>query len=228
VSAAHAVAPLVPFLFIAAAVVAVGAGLYLAYIGETKRTTALFEVATRMGFSFEPKVSNETAATLGTFHLFERGHARKGKNLMRGKSGGADAIVLDYQYTTGGGKSSHTHNQTVVLYPATGTEGRLAEFTLGPEHWWDRIGQVFGYQDIDFESSEEFSKHYLLRGPDESAIRAAFGTNVLGFFAQNQGWSVESAGGSLAVYRAEKRCKPEEFQPFLAETAAVRRALVRD
>ena len=225
-SAAHAVAPLVPFLFFAAAVVAVGAGLYLAYIGEKKRTAALFDVATRMGFSFEPRVSNETAATLGSFHLFKRGHARKGKNLMRGKSGDSEVIVLDYQYTTGGGKSSHTHNQTVALYLVAATEVRRAEFTLGPEHWWDKIGQVFGYQDIDFESSEEFSKHSLLRGPDESAVRAAFGTNVLGFFAQNQGWSVESAGGSLAVYHAEKRCKPEEFQPFLAETAAIRRALV--
>ena len=226
-SAPNAVAPLVPILFVAATMVAVGIGVYAASIGEKKRTAALFDVATRMGFTFEPKVSNETAATLGSFHLFKRGRSRKGKNLMRGKSDGADAIVLDYQYTTGGGNSSHTHNQTVVLYPGAATDGRLPEFTLGPEHWWDKIGQVFGYQDIDFESSEEFSKHYLLRGPDESAVRAAFGTNVLGFFAQSQGWSVESAGGSLAIYRAEKRAKPEEMQPFLAETAAVRRALVR-
>lgn len=227
-SAAAAAPPLLPLLIVGASLVAVGVGFYLAYLGEKKRTAALADIALRLGFNFEAKVSNETAATLGSFHLFQRGHARKGKNLMRGKSGDSAVIVLDYQYTTGGGKNSHTHNQTVVLYPAAGTEGRLPEFTLGPEHWWDRIGQVFGYQDIDFESSEEFSKDYLLRGPDESAIRAAFGTNVLGFFAQNQGWSVESAGGSLAIYRAEKRCKPEEFQPFVAETAAIRRALVRD
>jgi len=227
VSAPGALAPVLPIVVFGVVLAAVGIGAYVAYIGEKKRTAALFDIATRMGFTFEAKVSNETAATLGSFHLFKRGHAKKGKNLMRGKSDVADAIILDYQYTTGGGKNSHTHNQTVVLYPGVATEGRLPEFTLGPEHWWDKVGQVFGYQDIDFESSEEFSKHYLLRGPDESAIRAAFGMNVLGFFGQNQGWSVESSGGSLAVYRAEKRPKPEEFQPFLAETAAVRRALAR-
>ena len=225
---APAAAPLLPFLIIGAVAAIIGVGAYVAYLNEKKRTAALFDVATRMGFTFEPKVSNDEAATLGSFHLFKLGRNRKGKNLMRGKAQGADAVVLDYQYTTGSGKSSHTHVQTVVLFPAIGVEARLPDFTLAPEHWWTKIGEVFGYQDINFESNEEFSKQYLLRGPDESAIRGAFGPNVLGFFAQNQGWSVESSGGSLAVYRAEKRPTPEEMQPFVAETAAVRRALVRE
>jgi hypothetical protein len=228
VSTPSVLAPVLPFVFLGVAAVAIGIGVYFAYLAEKKRTAALADVALRMGFNFEEKVSNEEAATLGSFHLFKRGRSRKGKNLMRGKSGDSEVIVLDYQYTTGGGKNSHTHNQTLAIYPGAAAAGALPEFTLGPEHWWDKIGQVFGYQDINFESSEEFSKHYLLRGPDETAIRAAFGANALGFFAQNQGWSVESAGGALAVYRGEKRCKPEEFQSFLADTAAVRRALVRD
>ena len=227
-SAPAAAAPLAPFLIFAAILATIGVGAYFAYLGEKKRTAALFEVATRLGFGFEPKVSNDEAATLGTFHLFKIGRSRKGKNLMRGRSDGADAIVLDYQYTTGGGKNSHTHNQTVVIYAASADATALPDFTLGPEHWWDKIGEVFGHKDIDFEASEEFSKHYLLKGPDEAAIRALFGAEPLGFFAQHQGWSVESAGGSLAVYRADKRAKPEELQPFLAETAAVRRALVHD
>jgi hypothetical protein len=147
---------------------------------------------------------------------------------MRGKTEGADVVVLDYQYTTGSGKNSHTHVQTVVLYPGVATEARLPDFTLAPEHWWTKIGEMFGYQDINFDANEAFSKAYLLRGPDEDAIRGAFGSNALGFFAQNQGWSVESAGGSLAVYRAGNRPTPEELQPFVAETASVRRALVRD
>ena len=220
-------APALPFIIIGFIAVTVGVGAYIAYLNEKKRTAALFDVATRMGFTFEPKVSNDEAATLGSFHLFSTGRSRKGKNLMRGKADGADAIVLDYQYTTGSGKNSHTHVQTVVLYPGVPTDARLPDFTLAPEHWWTKIGELFGYQDIDFESSEEFSKNYLLRGPDESAIRAAFGMNVLGFFAQNPGWSVESAGGQLAVYHTERRPKPEELQAFVAETATVRRALTR-
>jgi hypothetical protein len=227
VSAAAAAPPLAPFLIIGAVLVTIGIGAYLAYIGEKKRTAALFDVATRLGFTFEPTVSNETAATLGSFHLFNVGHGRKGKNLMRGKAAGAAAIVLDYQYTVGGGKNSHTYRQTVVIYPPSPDAPPVPDFTLGPEHWWNRIGDVFGHRDIDFEASEEFSKHYLLKGPDEAAIRALFGAEALGYFAQHQGWSVEAAGGSMAVYYSGRRAKPEEMQPFVAETAAVRRALVR-
>jgi hypothetical protein len=227
VSPPSAVAPLLPVLLGALAVAGVGIGIYAAYVGEKKRTAALFDVAVRMGFSLEAKVEKDLLATLGPLHLLTRGHGQRARNLMRGQADGAPAVVLDYQYTTGSGKNSHTHRQTVVIYPGVGAAAAVPEFTLGPEHWWDRVGQVFGYQDIDFEASDEFSKRYLLRGPDETAIRAAFGPTVLGFFAQNQGWSVESAGGALAVYRADKRSKPEEMQPFVAETAAVRRALVR-
>jgi hypothetical protein len=222
-----AAVPLLPILITGLAVVGVGVGFYVAYLGEKKRTAALFDVALRMGLTFEAKVSDEEAATLGSFHLFQRGHARKGKNLMRGKAGGAEVVVLDYQYTTGGGKNSQTFRQTVAIFPGVATAGR-PDFTLGPEHWWSKIGALFGQKDINFEASEGFSKHYLLKGPDEAAIRALFGAEALGFFAQHQGWSVESAAGALAVYRGNKRCRPEEFQPFLAETAAVRRALVRD
>jgi hypothetical protein len=204
-----------------------GIALYLFFLAGRKRTAALADAALLMGFTFEAKVPKEGLTTLGSFHLFKRGHSQRGRNLMRGKSVYGEVIVLDYQYTTGSGRSSHTHNQTVAIFPGVATAATLPEFTLAPEHWWDKIGQVLGYQDIDFEGSREFSKHYLLRGPSETAIRAAFGTEALGFFAQNQGWSVESAGGALAVCRVEKLCKPEEFQPFLAETAAVRRALVR-
>ncbi len=205
--------------------IAVAGGVfYLAWAAQQKRSAALADVAVRLGFSFEPRVDAARLATLGAFHLFKHGHSRVARNLMTGKADDSPAVLLDYQYTTGGGKSSHTYMQTVVIFQDV---SGLPDFTLAPEHWWDRIGQLLGHHDINFEASEEFSKHYLLRGPDESAIRAAFGAEALGFFGQHQGWSVESLGGSLAVYRPSKRAKPEEMQPFLAEASAVRRALRR-
>ncbi len=221
-------APLVPILFVSAIVVAIGVGGYFIYLSEKKRTAALFDLATRIGFKFEPQVSDEEAATLGSFRLFNVGRGRRGNNLMRGRANGADVTVLDYRYTIGSGKNSHTYSQTIVIYPAPPGATPLPDFTLGPEHWWDKIGDVFGHHDIDFEASEDFSKHYLLKGPDEQAIRTLFGAEPLGFFAQHQGWNVEAAGGALVVYHTGQRVKPEELQPFLAETAAVRRALVRE
>jgi len=202
----------------------VGGFIYFAYVAAQKRSAALADVAVRIGFTFEPKVAEERLAALGSFHLFKRGHRRIARNLLTGKADAGPVVLLDYQYTVGGGKDSHTYQQTVAVFQEV---AGLPEFTLAPEQVWQKVGSLFGYQDIDFEASEEFSKHYLLRGPDESAIRAAFGAEALGFFGQAKGWSVEAAGGALAVYRGSKRVKPEEIQPFLAETAAVRRALSR-
>ena len=212
-------------LIIAGVIAAVGGGIYYSQLLERRRTAALADVALRLGFNFLTGIPEQQLEALGTFQLFKRGHGKRARNLMRGKSGDAEVVVMDYQYTTGGGKDSHTFRQTVAIYPGAGRT--LPELTLAPEHFWHRIGSLLGYQDINFEASPEFSKHYLLRGPDETAIRAAFGAEALGFFAQNLGWSVEAHGGALAVYRSGKRCKPEEFQPFVAEADAVRRALAR-
>jgi len=214
-----------PIAFALFSVAVGGTAVYISLAGEKKRRAALAQVALMLGFSYLDKVPEATLAGLGNFPLFRHGHSKSGRNLMEGKSADAPVTLLDYQYTTGGGKDSHTARQTVAIYRGAATG--LPQFSLTPEHWWDRVAQVFGYQDIDFEASEEFSKRYLLRGPDEAAIRSAFGAEALGFFAQNPGWSVESFGGSLAVYHAGKRCKPEEIQPFLSEAANVRRALVK-
>jgi len=220
-----AAAPMLPFIAMAAVLAAVGSGIYLSYALERKRTAALADTCVRMGFNFQPKIPKEQIPTFGTFHLFNLGRGRTGWNLMTGKANGAAVSLFDYKYTTGSGKSSHTWTQTVALFQGAGS---LPEFLLAPEHWWDKIGALLGHHDINFDASPDFSRHYLLKGPDEAAIRSAFGAETLGFFAQNLGWSVEVKAGALAVYRLSKRPKPEEMQAYVAEVAAVRRALGHD
>jgi len=225
VSAVASAAPLAPFLIMGAIVVAIGVGISMSLAMEKKRTAALADTCLRMGFNFQPKIPTEQAPSFGNFHLFSVGHGRKGWNLMTGKVDDATASVFDYRYTTGGGKDSHTWNQTVAVIPGA---GGLPEFMLSPEHWWDKIGAIFGHKDINFDASPEFSKHYLLKGPDESRIRAAFGAEALGFFAEHRDWSVEVKDEAMAIYRRGKRPKPEEMPSFVADVAAVRRALVHD
>jgi hypothetical protein len=222
---ATAATPLVPILFFGAVVVAVGVGVSMVYAYEKKRTATLAGACLRMGFNFQPKIPKEQIPTMGSFHLFNVGRSRTGWNLMTGKADGAAVSVFDYRYTVGGGKNSHTFVQTVAVFPGVGA---LPEFILAPEHWWDRVGQALGFKDLDFEASPEFSRNYQLKGPDESRIRAAFGAEALGFFAQQLGWSVEVKGDAIAIYRHSSRPKPEEMPQFVAEVAAVRRALVHD
>ena len=92
---------------------------------------------------------------------------------------------------------------------------RLPSFTLRPENLFHKIGQVFGYQDIDFDSHPEFSKRYLLKAENESDVRHAFGTDVLSFYESDQKLSTEAAGRQLIHYRAAKRVPPNEIAEFI-------------
>lgn len=194
----------------------IGGVIYVAHRLEKKRTEALRAVATTMGFSF---VDKPDAVEGPAFPLFERGHGRQARNLMTGRLADRPAALLDYTYVTGGGKSRTSHNQTVALF-AEGAVG-LPEFELAPENILHKLGQVFGYQDLDFPGHPEFSSKYLLRGRDEGAIRAAFGATALAFLTGNPGWSVETRDHGAAVFRAGKRCKPEEVPTFLADALRI-------
>jgi hypothetical protein len=190
-----------------------------------QRVEELAAASQAMGFTFEPDGDLAVMKGFGDLPLYGHGHSKQVRNVMTGKAGERDVKLFDYRYITGGGKDSHTWNQTVALFPQGG--GGLPDFLLAPENIFHKIGQVFGYQDIDFDSSPDFSSHYLLRGPDEMAIRSAFGADALSYFGQERGWHVEVAGGNVGIYRSDKRCRPEELPAFLEQTQAALRALGR-
>ena len=193
---------------------------------ERKRAEELAAVGQAMGFTFEPDGDLEVMKGFGDLPLYGHGHSKRVKCVMTGQAGERDVKLFDYKYTTGSGKNSHTWSQTVALFPRA-AEG-LPDLLLSPENIFHKIGAVFGYQDIDFDTSPDFSSHYLLRGPDEMAIRSVFGADALNFFGQQRGWHVEIAGGNVGIYRSDKRCKPEDLRTYLEETQSVLRVLARD
>ena len=191
--------------------------------GQKKRIEALRVACDSLGFAFEEKGDPEAVKSRADLPLFGHGHTRRVTNVMTGRVGGQEVKLFDYQYTTGGGKESHTSRQTVAFFPGGGQH--LPDFVLAPENVLHKIGQAFGYQDIDFDSNPAFSSRYLLRGRDDYAIRSAFSPDTLSFFEQHEGWHVEVQGGTVGVYRGGKRCAPENVAMFLEDTRAVLRAL---
>jgi hypothetical protein len=192
---------------------------------EKSRTEALQQTSLALGLAFEAEGHLDQMKGLGDLPLYSRGHAKRVKNVMTGRTGREEFRIFDYQYTTGAGKDSYTWRQTVALY-AGGGRG-LPDFLLAPEHVFHKIGQAFGYQDIDFDSSPTFSSRYLLRGPDEMAIRSAFTVDTLAFLEQEQGWTIEVQAGNVGIYRAGRRCKPKDLPAFLEQSRAVLRTLTR-
>ncbi len=212
-----------PILIGLAAVALVMAIILLGRRADRQRSEALQQASLTLGLAFAAEGDLDQIKALGDLPLFGHGHSKHVTNVMSGRTGNEAVTVFDYRYTTGGGKESHTWRQTVALYPGGGRQ--LPDFVLAPENVFHRLGQLFGYQDIDFDSSPAFSARYLLRGPDEAAIRSAFTEQVRGLLEQEQGWTVEVRAGNVGIYRSGKRVRPDDLVGFLERSGAVLRAL---
>jgi hypothetical protein len=190
---------------------------------ERARTEALHRVADAAGLTFQPKADLAAVRSLGDVQLFSRGHSQRVSCLMTGRIGDQQGAVFDYWYTTGAGKHQSTHAQTVVLLPSAKTS--LPDVQMAPENPLYKIAEAFGYQDIDIEASPEFSRRYIVKGADEAAIRAALHPGATSYFAAHEGWTVEVLSGTVAIYRAGSRPKPEDLRAFIEDACAAVRSL---
>lgn len=190
-----------------------GAAVLLGRRQERRRSAALEQAALRLGMNF--LVQDEAFATsgfTGRLPLFQRGYGRGISNVARG----SNESVFEFRYTVGSGKNSSTYQQTVAVFDLSPRE--LPAFELKPEGLTDKLGSLFGGQDINFEEDPEFSRRFRLRGPSEDAIRERFHTGLRQQLVAGGSWSVEGDGPWLAVYRRSKRVRPDDLMDFLQET----------
>src|SRR3954466_5596704 len=180
---------------------------------EKERTQAMQVAAAQLGWGFAPVAPLTMIPWLDRFPLFGHGHSKQIKNFMYGDAQGVKAAVFDYIYVVGSGKNRHTYFQSVVyLEPAN---QNLPAFSLRPEGFMQKMMTTFGYQDIDFGQRPEFSRQFILRGPDESAIRQVFTDRLLSFYEGYTGTSTDAGGGQVFVFRSGYRFQPQEVQSFV-------------
>ena len=91
----------------------------------------------------------------------------------------------------------------------------LPTFYLRPENFLDKIAGKLGFEDIDFDTSEEFSKSYLLKGEDEYSIRNIFNELVISFYETHKGICTEGKYNTLIYYQPNHRVKPEQIHDFM-------------
>jgi len=196
--------------------------IYIHKRREKKRTLILNALAMEIGLDFLPAQDDELLAKMQVFSLFNKGHRREMKNVMKTKTDNVKMTLFDYAYTTGGGEHSRRHTQTVVAFEHDSLS--LPKFTLRPEGLFAKIGAAIGFQDIDFDEHPEFSKSFVLKGEDEPAIRKFFDREKLDFFAQMKESYIETAH-SFFIYTRDGRKKPEQIRKFLKEGHSVYTAL---
>ena len=131
--------PFVEFGIIAASLLFVLLIVGLQWRSERKRRRDLKTVSRRIGFYYTQEPKEDLAASLNCFKLFQTGHSRKFYNILQGNWNSVEWLVFDYRYTVGGGRSSHTYNQTVAYVDIKSVE--FPHFYLGPESFFHKIGE---------------------------------------------------------------------------------------
>lgn len=198
-------------LVVIASIIAVAA--YVSHQYEKKRTQDLRDAAEKLGLRFDDKGSQALLSRLHDFELFSKGDSRRMTNMLYGDTGDVEMGVFDYRYSTGSGKNRHTYHQSVIFIGSD--ELNVPQFFLGPENFFHRMANWFGYDDIDFDTHPKFSDAYLLRGPHEQKIRQLFTPQLLEFFEQMTGWTVEGNGGRLIAFRAAMRTEVPKLRELM-------------
>ncbi|MCK5474899.1 MAG: hypothetical protein KAI53_05835 [Candidatus Aenigmarchaeota archaeon] len=209
--------PVIIIILVAAAIIGI---IYLVVRAEKKRTENLKTKAHMMGLSFSEKTPDDFISTLSEFKLFTEGHSKKAHNLIEGSAQGIQYSIFDYRYTVGAGKHSQTHIQTV--FSAKKDNMKLPKFSMTPEYFYHKIGDLLGSKDIDFVNKPIFSKKYLLKGSDETAIRNTFKEEILSFFERKkEKIAIQANGNKMILYRPSKNIKPKDLTKFKDESIKI-------
>lgn len=154
----------------------------------------------------------------GALDYFRQGRARRTRALLEGDGWRGRVLLGDHVYTTGSGQhsSQHRHTVCVVVSPRLA----LPHFSLRREIVLiDRLAELFGGRDIDFEEDREFSRAFRLQGSDEKGVRSLFSGAVRHFLLHSAGPRVVVEGrDDLLLVHTGKLVRPADAPTLLQVT----------
>ncbi|MEO8692128.1 MAG: hypothetical protein ABI658_01350 [Acidimicrobiales bacterium] len=209
------------FVVIFVVAVLVGAVLwYLQTVALTRRRKRMSEVAARHGLSFSAKDPFRMPVTL-PLAFFDRGHSRKASNVMYGRTAdGHDRRAFDYQYTTGSGKNRRVYNYSCGLIS---TGAQWPQLTLGPEGFFERVLDVVGGADIQFES-EEFNRVWEVRSSDSRFASALIDPEMMLFLMEKAEGARIEVHGPWILFSGEQR-DPDSLPQAITVAEAFREGI---
>jgi hypothetical protein len=179
--------------------IVIAAAIY-ASMAARKRREELFALATRLGLSFRQENDRALASQFGFLDKLAQGSNRYAFNILSGNYRGHEVLVFDYHYETHstdskGHRQTHHHYFSffILLLPMSFPELRVPR-----EGMLSKIAQVFGYEDIDFESAE-FSRAFCVRSKDKKFAYDVCHVQMMEYLLANRDLSIEIEANALAL-----------------------------
>ncbi|MFA4986690.1 MAG: hypothetical protein WC712_08915 [Candidatus Brocadiia bacterium] len=152
------------------------AGFALYY--NWRRKQAMIEYANANGYTFCEEDAFNIMGRCRALNMFSVGHSHKVYWNVYGKRKGLDFCFFHLRYVTGSGKNRSTHTRQGLL-----VEGMLVfptHLSMRPEGFLDRVAELMGFDDIDFEYNE-FNNKYFVKSDDKKMAYDIFGREVMEF-----------------------------------------------
>jgi hypothetical protein len=212
-----------PLVIVVVLVVIVISAIY-GLIQARKRREGLFELAQRLGLNFSAAEDYELADRYNFLKQLAQGENRYARNVLSGIYQQNQVLAFDYHYETysqgKNGRQTHHHwfSFFILTLPAV-----FPDLTIRRENFLTRVAEVFGYQDIEFESAE-FSKAFCVRSPDKKFAYDVCNAKMMEYLLANRDLSVEIENQVLAL--AFDRClSVEQVEANLQRLVEIRSRL---
>ncbi|MEM1071822.1 MAG: hypothetical protein AAGH71_03255 [Planctomycetota bacterium] len=199
----------------------VGIVAYYSWKKEQARKAALSALAVELGLSWDPSRDTGHDDRYSNFEVFRRGHTRSAYNTMTGTHavGGRPfpLIMGDFTYkvTSHNGKSSTTttyrFSYLILHLPYPG----VPDLLIRPEHLFDKLGSMLGFDDIDFESAE-FSRTFMVKSPDRRFAYDVVTPAMMEFLLSLPSPpTIDMERSMLCLTDGRRRWTPEQFRGTL-------------
>ena len=187
-----------PFVFVAVVVIVIIGAIFSA-IAQRKRREELFELAQRLSLDFRASQDFGIPGRFGFLKQLAQGDDRYAANVLSGNYQQNDILAFDYHYATyhtdknGTHKDDHWFSFFILTMPAV-----FPDLTIRRENFFTKVAEVFGYQDIKFESAE-FSRAFNVRSPDKKFAYDVCNAKMMEYLLANRDLSIEIENEVIAL-----------------------------
>lgn len=174
----------------------------------TQRQIELKQLARDRSWSYDPEIEWDVN-DLSRFLFFKTRPVEYIKNQIIGnyQELGVDWKICDIALKDAF-ISFETYRLTVELLSLP---FEMPVFSLEEESFLDRMSAMVEQKDIDFVQYRDFSRKFLLQGPDEAGIRRFFNAELVHFFEKGDIYHLESNGKELLIFRHLRLTSPQEI-----------------
>ena len=190
-----------PLIFIVFVILAIALGIY-GYFQSLQRKKELEAWAASQGLSFNPDKDWSMKERYSAFSCLRRGSNEYAYNIIQGTKEECPVCAFDYHYETystdsKGNRQTHHHYFSTLIQEI---QLPLKPLFIRTEHFFDKVTEFLGHDDIDFESSE-FSRKFYVKSPDKKWAFDVIQQSTMEFLLAQPRFAVEFQGNLIMAYR---------------------------